>query len=789
MQKVKAVVAIFVSLTFGVALSTFTPGCQPRGKQPSSLVTDSSKGSLVTEGQRQPSDKKLDEADARQADVVPENGSDKGTDDKPVKEKPADEPAAEGKPEEQKSTTSDGNEKPAAPSEAKPAAEPTPEGDSAAVAPVKAGDWPQWGGNGLRNNVPAVENAPVSWNPGQFDRKTSQWISDKTHSNNKWIGDKAQNIKWVATLGSQTYGNPVVANGKLVVGTNNASGYVKRYPGSVDLGVLLCFNEADGSFLWQHSSEKLPTGRVHDWPMLGICSSALIEGDKVWFVTSRGEVRCLDLDGFHDGTDDGRPEKQEPAKMFETSPNEDPEVVAAMVAGLEEGKLTDEVRSRFAAAGMELPADVAVKADPAGKGPVKKWTAQVKVGDATREISLTHVGPRLTGYKIITPDDKEEADVVWVYNMMTNLGTSQHNMCSCSVTALGDILFVNTGNGLDEQHTTAPNPNAPSFLAMDKNTGEVHWHDNSPGINILHGQWSSPAVAVIQGVPQVIFGAGDGWIYSFKADKGKDGKPELLWKFDSNLKTSVLELGGRGTKNDIIGTPVVYKDRVYFATGQDPEHGEGIGILWCVDATKRGDVSESIVVNRADPEKPIPHKRLQSCVEAEGDIEKPNPNSAVVWKYMQQDNNGDGEIDDFMETFHRSIASVAIKNDILVCPDFSGLVHCLDANTGKAFWTYDMLAASWGSPLIAGDHVYVGDEDGDISIFKLSADPKEAMKEDSKGELVPINANDKGDVVNMLSSVYSTPIIANGLLYIGNKDHVFAIEAGADEKPAAGGGN
>ncbi len=61
------------------------------------------------------------------------------------------------------------------------------------------------------------------------------------------------------------------------------------------------------------------------------------------------------------------------------------------------------------------------------------------------------------------------------------------------------------------------------------------------------------------------------------------------------------------------------------------------------------------------------------------------------------------------------------------------------------------------------------------------------MKE-VEGELKPINADEKGDVVNMLSSVYSTPIVANGVLYIGNKDHIFAIAAGKDEKPAAGGG-
>ena len=38
-------------------------------------------------------------------------------------------------------------------------------------------------------------------------------------------------------LGSETYGNPVCANGKVYVGTNNASGYLSRYPANIDLGV------------------------------------------------------------------------------------------------------------------------------------------------------------------------------------------------------------------------------------------------------------------------------------------------------------------------------------------------------------------------------------------------------------------------------------------------------------------------------------------------------------------------------------------------------------------------
>ena len=85
-----------------------------------------------------------------------------------------------------------------------------------------------------------------------------------------------------------------------------------------------------------------------------------------------------------------------------------------------------------------------------------------------------------------------------------------------------------------------------------------------------------------------------------------------------------------------------------------------------------------------------------------------------------------------------------------------------------------MLAAVWGSPLIVGDYVYIGDEDGDVCVFRLSADPKVAMQE-IDGELQPINANEDGEVVNMGNSVYSTPVVANDVLFIANKDRLFAI--------------
>ena len=137
------------------------------------------------------------------------------------------------------------------------------------VLATRAGGEEVWGGTPFRNNVPVADNIPIEWQPGDFDRKTGAWKKDE-----------AKNVKWVSTLGSQTYGNPVIANGKVFVGSNNSGGYLKRYPSDVDLGVLLAFNEADGKFLWQHCNEKLPTGRVHDWPDQGICSVPMIDADS-----------------------------------------------------------------------------------------------------------------------------------------------------------------------------------------------------------------------------------------------------------------------------------------------------------------------------------------------------------------------------------------------------------------------------------------------------------------------------------------------------------------------------
>ncbi|MDA1018239.1 MAG: PQQ-binding-like beta-propeller repeat protein, partial [Planctomycetota bacterium] len=470
-------------------------------------------------------------------------------------------------------------------------------------------------------------------------------------------------FRWKAKLGSVTFGSPVVSGGRVFVGTNNAAGYVPRFPADVDLGCLLCFRESDGEFLWQYSSPKLESGRIHDWPFAGICSSPLVDGQRAWFVSNRCELVCVDADGFHDDTNDG--------------------------------PLTSEAVT-----------------------------------------------------------SKDEADVVWKLDMIAECGVSPHNMSNCSVTGAGELLFVMTSNG--RGHFQMDAPNAPSFLAVEKSSGKLVWSDASPGESVLHGQWGSPAYGVIAGTPQVIFPGGDGWLYSFDVDAIRAGRTRLLWKFDCNPKDTVWQPAGKGTRNNLVATPVIHDTHVLIANGQEPQNGEGAGCLWCIDAIQRGDISSQLVLNPADHNQHAAVDRRPTYDAEQGDLIVANPNSGLVWKYDRVDVNGDGRFE-FDETMHRTMTSVVVAKGLVIVPDIGGLVHCLDARTGRRLWAYDLMAVVYSTPLVVDDKVFVCDEDGDVEVFAL-ADRLQVLGEQT-----------------LDSSIYSTPTVANGTLFIAARNQLLAI--------------
>ncbi|NQT03146.1 MAG: PQQ-binding-like beta-propeller repeat protein [Planctomycetes bacterium] len=169
------------------------------------------------------------------------------------------------------------------------------------ISTVKADDQPQWGRKYSRNMVSDEIGLPETFDPAT-----------------------GKNIKWVVPLGTETYSTPVVSGGRVLIGTNNNIPRDLRHKG--DRGVLFCLDEKDGSLSWQLVVPKLIPALYRDWPRSGICSPATVEGDKVYIVSNRGEVMCLDLNGLINGNDgpyrdEARhmtPQKAEPLELSKT---------------------------------------------------------------------------------------------------------------------------------------------------------------------------------------------------------------------------------------------------------------------------------------------------------------------------------------------------------------------------------------------------------------------------------------------------------------------------------------
>jgi outer membrane protein assembly factor BamB len=496
------------------------------------------------------------------------------------------------------------------------------------AAKLKNYAWPMWGGQLSRNMVNTREhNVPVKFG---LDEN----------------GKKSKNMVWEADLGSKAYGGPVVADGKVFVGTNNEKPRNPKIKG--DKGILMCFRESDGTFLWQRVHDKLPAGRVWDWPREGICSTPFVEGKKLYYVSNRCAVVC---------------------------------------------------------------------ATTGGKD-------------------------------------------VWQLDMIKSLGVYPHNLSTSSPLVVGNTLFAVTSNGVDERHIDVPAPQAPSFLAVDKTTGKVVWQNNYPSVNLLelpkgvapekrfafikqlvnsgkllmHGQWSSPSYAVVKGQPQVIFPGGDGWMRAFNPRTGEE-----VWKFDCNPKNSLYVLGPKATRNDFLATPVVHENRLYIGVGQDPEHDEGVGHFWCIDITKKGDISPK--EDNFDPKAPV------------------NKGSGLVWHY-----GGKGtpmqKIPQRNYVFGRTLSTAAVHDGLVYIAEMAGYIHCLDAKTGQRYWYHYLKSPVWSSPYYVDGKVYIGTDDGIVYVFAHGRE-KRILAE-----------NDVG------SAVRATPVAANGRLYVQTENKLFAIQGG-----------
>ena len=260
--------------------------------------------------------------------------------------------------------------------------------------------------------------------------------------------------------------------------------------------------------------------------------------------------------------------------------------------------------------------------------------------------------------------DKAAADIIWQLDMPA-LGVFPHEACNSEVLALGDLLLVSTSNGQNEGHTGVPSPRAPSLIAVNKRSGELIWRAIGPGDQVLHGSWSSPVAANVDGRMQVLFGGGDGWLRAYDAASGKE-----VWRFDGNPKDARwLPRAGVLSRSFIIASPVFADGRVFLSMGQSPGHGNAPSFVYAINPNGRGDVTQS----------------------------------GLVWTSRE---------------VGRVVGTPVVKDGLLYVGDVGGTVHCLDAATGAHLWKHETNDAIWGCFLLAGDRLYVGNAGGLMTVLR-----------------------------------------------------------------------
>ena len=302
--------------------------------------------------------------------------------------------------------------------------------------------------------------------------------------------------------------------------------------------------------------------------------------------------------------------------------------------------------------------------------------------------------------------DNAAADIVWELDMCARLGVFPHEASNSEVLPVGDLLMVSTSNGQNEGHTRVPSPRAPSLIAVDKHSGEVVWRAIGPGEQVLHGQWSSPVAANVNGRMQVLFGGGDGWLRAYDAASGHQ-----VWRFDGNPKDARwLPRPGVLSRSSIIASPVFADGRVFVAMGQDPTHGDGPSLIHAISPNGQGDVTRS----------------------------------RLLWTSRE---------------VGRVVGTPIAKDGLLYVGDLGGTVHCLDAATGAHVWKHETNEAIWGSLLLAGDRLYVGNVEGSMTVLR-GGRRKELLAQ-----------------IEMDAPLYSRPALIGDALYLATARRLYLIAA------------
>ena len=380
--------------------------------------------------------------------------------------------------------------------------------------PALAADQAQFGQAWSRNMVSGERGLPDSFDP-----------------------ENGRNIKWSAELGTETHSTPVVAGGRVYIGTNNGH---PRDPAQIgDRGVLMCFDEQTGRFLWQLAFPKRTEDIYFDWPNSGIASPVTVEGDRIYFVNNRGEVLCVDARP-RSGKAEGRMQNAETNQSPSTT---DPRVLWKFDLTTGAGIWShDAAHSSILIDGNYLYMN-------SGTG-VDNTHRRIRTPDAPSLVVLD----KRTGCLLARDDE----------HIAPNIFHSTWSAPSLAKVNGRPLVFFAAGNGFVYAFETIPNGVMESWSdGVMTNNASVQ-HSNTPS---LHPPMSLRRV----------------WQFDFDPGAPKTN----VHRFNSNRHES---------PSNFYGMPVFDHNRIYVAGGGDIWWGKNEAWLKCLDATRAGDITTNGLV-------------------------------------------------------------------------------------------------------------------------------------------------------------------------------------------------
>jgi outer membrane protein assembly factor BamB len=324
-----------------------------------------------------------------------------------------------------------------------------------------------------------------------------------------------------------------------------------------------------------------------------------------------------------------------------------------------------------------------------------------------------------------------DADILWLLDLRTAAGVRPHDSAHASILLDGPYLYLNTSNGLNSKHQGVEKPEAPSLVVIDKATGRLVAQERE-GISrrIFHSTWSSPALGEAGGRRLVFFGGGDGVVYAFEAMRGVESPETRVKSAESRVQT--LRCVWRFDCD-----PTAPKENIHSYIRNRRESPSNIKSMPVfhdgrVYVTVGGDIWWG------------KNQSWLKCIDASksGDVTQ----SGLLWSYP---------------VGHHCCSTPAVHDGLVYVADCDGKVHCVDAQTGRPYWVHEAGGEIWASTLVADGKVYVGTRRGDFWVL-------------ATGKAKRVLSS-----IRLSEPIISTPVAANGTLYVGTMRRLYALHEGA----------